>query len=193
MTFEERIKLEAKLALHDLVESRFKSEQQEDNQSATEIQESEDEEELEESATLVAGAVGATAAAVVALVNKWKKKNREKMIQQKVDELLPNVGRDITRLQQRAKLLNSAQDIDSFEKATGELISKFSTAVKEAEKIELTEKELNSLSWRITSPEARQKKFRTELTTLLNNAITEIQNLETIAMRELNARLGIDG
>lgn len=195
MTFEERVKLEAKAALLSLLEAKEEKpdEDGEDDgeDDGEEEEEGEEEDLVEESLLIGAVVVGSTVAGIGKMVNNFKKRTREKEIEKQIDKVLPNLSKDILRLRQRAKLLNSAQDIDSFEEATGKITNEVKAAISSVSKLELTDKELNSLSWKIQSPEKRLEKFRKEAVRVLEDTITDLQDLETIAMQELNAKIGI--
>lgn len=199
LTFKERVELETRAALRNLLEAE-KSEEEDDEseESEEESEESEEdeeseeeEEELTESLLLGTIAVGATIAGIGKLVDNLKKRTREAQIEAQINKVLPNLSKDILKLRQRAKLLNSSQDIDSFETATSKISNDIKSAITTVSKIELTEKELNSLSWKIQSPEKRLEKFRKEVKSVLTNTISDIEDLETVAMQELNAKLGL--
>ena len=205
MTFEERVKLETKAALRALLEAKEKVEDDEDGggdgdgdedgdkggKDGEEEEEEQEDEELTESLLLGTIAVGATIAGIGKLVDNLKKRSRETQIEKQLNKVLPNLSKDILKLRQRAKLLNSAQDIDSFETATTKIVNDVKSAITTVGKIELNEKELNSLSWRIQSPEKRLEKFRKEIKSVLTNTISDLEDLETVAMQELNAKLGL--
>lgn len=195
LTFKERVELETKLALHSLLESKSteeESDEEEDEESEEDEEESEeDEEELTESLLLGAIVVGSTVVGIGKLVDNLKKRSREKQIELQINKVLPNLSKDVLKLRQRAKMLNSAQDIDSFETATTKIVNDVKAAIATVGKIELTDGELNSLSWNIQSPEKRLEKFKTEIKSVLTNTISDLEDLETIAMQELNAKLGL--
>ena len=203
MTFEERVKLETKAALRALLEAKEKVEDDEDGgededgedgdkgEKDGEEDGEEEEEELTESLLLGAITVGATIAGIGKLVDNLKKRSRETQIEKQLNKVLPNLSKDILKLRQRAKMLNSAQDIDSFETATTKIINDVKSAITTVGKLELNQKELNSLSWRIQSPEKRLEKFRKEIKSVLTNTISDLEDLETVAMQELNAKLGL--
>lgn len=198
LTFKERVQLETKLALRQLLEAKGEGKDADDEDEDTdksgkkEEDGSDDEDEsLTESLLLGTIVVGSTIAGVGKLVDNLKKRSREAQIEKQINKMLPNLSKDILKLRQRAKLIKTAQDIDSFESATEKMTNDIKAAITTTGNIELTDQELNSLSWKIQSPEKRLEKFRNEVKGVLTNTLKDLQDLETIAMQELNASLGL--
>lgn len=213
MNFAERVKLETKIAIQELLEAKMtkeeegvdeededvvvneeeKEDEDEDEVVKEEDEEDEDEEDDPIEESLIAGAivVGATATAIGTLVNNFKKRSREKEIERQLETLVPTMSQDIMRMRQRAKMISTSTDLDSFEKSLNSLKDQLSKAEAKSKNITLSEKQLNSLSWTIASPEKRLQKFKDEIGKILRETIEDLDQLETIAMQELNVRLGL--
>lgn len=206
MNFAERVKLETKIAIQELLEAKMTKEEEEgveEEEEEEDVVEEEEEEEgkddddededdpIEESLIVGAIVVGATATAIGALVNNFKKRSREKEIEKQLETLVPTLSKDIMQMRQRAKMINTSTDLDSFENSINKLRNELSKAESKSRNITLSEKQLDSLSWKISSPEKRLQKFKDEIGKIIKETIEDLDQLETIAMQELNVRLGL--
>ena len=192
MDLKERIKIETQIAVQNLLESKMKKVTEEDKE-----EEESDEDEyneldpLEEGLFLGTIVAGATVAAIGTLIKKFKEGARDKLMASVMDKQLPNITSDILRLRQRAKMLNSASDIDSFEAATTKIKNELKTVIKAAPNLSLTEEQIKAASWPIGSVEDRTVRFIKDYVKALELTHSNMEELESIAMQELNTKLGI--